>query len=755
MAKTKILFLIPLFILLSNSISAQKSINSLVFNIERNRPIEDVSVKVLDRDIGTYTNKKGSFSLHNLPKDSKLVFSKIGYNTLTLSINSITNTVYLSPKVSMLKEIVIRSFSSSQLNKIVPDQIYFSKKDIERLPFILGEKDVIKLIQYTPGVQQAAEGQSGFLVRGGNGSMNLTLLDNMYLHNTSHLGGLFSTINSDFVHSLEFSKAGFDAGYGGRLSSVTDIKTLKQPDSTHFEGSLGLLSTKLTGNIKINKKHSLLISGRRTYLEVFKPFFGDDASILGKKKNYFLYDFLTKHSFKLSDKSEIETTLYITSDNFRDQTKGRNRKLQWGNSLLGTTFKHQFSSSLSSQTTVSNSFYKFSFGDNDFPFDYSAESTFNVFSVKHYFLLDKPSYLLKIGTEYNKNNILPKDVKASIDDSPLEILNQEKYRYDDVSLYGDLAFSVSSKLKAKTGLRLTSFFTHKNALVGKETFFSIEPRASLKYEYKENQAFKLSYQRLSQFIHQASINFSLPADFFVVSTKNIKPQVVNQFSLGYSYEVNGLQLNSAGYFKNVSNYTEFKNGSVNNLFSNDIYSDILVGKFNSYGFEVSLNKKINNFTAQASLTLSKTLAKFKDINLGNYFPTTFDRPININTIMHYRLNNKFEFGALFLFTSGQNYTKPRDIRIVNERPILNFESKNASRFPSYHRLDLSCTYAFKNKGKWKSKLNLTLYNVYNNSNPFQISYNTEGNTDDAFIEITENKENLFPFLPTLNWLFSF
>ena len=123
--------------------------------------------------------------------------------------------------------------------------------------------------------------------------------------------------------------------------------------------------------------------------------------------------------------------------------------------------------------------------------------------------------------------------------------------------------------------------------------------------------------------------------------------------------------------------------------------------------------------------------------------------------MHYRLNNKFEFGALFLFTSGQNYTKPRDIRIVNERPILNFESKNASRFPSYHRLDLSCTYAFKNKGKWKSKLNLTLYNVYNNSNPFQISYNTEGNTDDAFIEITENKENLFPFLPTLNWLFSF
>ncbi|WP_158838861.1 TonB-dependent receptor [Polaribacter sp. L3A8] len=755
MNKTKLLFLISFFTLLSNNISAQEIVNSTVFNIEKNIPISDVSIKVLNTDIGTYTNTKGDFSFKNIPKGSVLVFSKIGFTTLKLNINSVMSTVYLSPKVSVLKEIVIRSFSSSQLNKIVPDQIYFSKKDIEMLPFILGEKDVIKLIQYTPGVQQAAEGQSGFLVRGGNGSMNLTLLDNIYLHNTSHLGGLFSTINSDFVQSLEFSKAGFDAGYGGRLSSVTDIKTLKQPDSTHFEGSLGLLSTKLTGNIKVHKKHSLLISGRRTYLEVFKPFFGDDTSILSKNKNYFLYDFLAKHSFQLSKKSEIETTFYITSDNFRDQTKGRNRKLKWGNSLFGTTFKHQFSSSLRSQTTVSNSFYKFSFGDNDFPFDYSAESTFNVFSLKHYFLLDKPSYLLKIGTAYNKNNILPKDVKANIDNSPLEILNQEKYRYDDVSFYGDLAFSVTSKLKAKTGLRFTSFFTYKNDLVGKETFFSVEPRASLKYEYSENQAFKLSYQRLSQFVHQASVNFSLPADFFVVSTKNIKPQVVNQFSLGYSYEVNGLQLNSAVYFKNVSNYTEFRNGSVNNLFSNDIYSDILVGKFNSYGFEVSLNKKINNFTAQTSFTLSKTLAKFKDINQGNYFPTTFDRPININTIMHYRLNNKFEFGALFLFTSGQNYTRPRDIRIINERPVLNFESKNASRFPSYHRLDLSCTYSFKDKGKWKSKLNLTLYNVYNNSNPFQIYYSTDGTADDSFIEIKEKKDDLFPFLPTLNWLFSF
>lgn len=755
MSNTK-LYLISFLFFIISGVYSQDSVKSQVIDIEKNRPINDVSVQILDTDRGVFTDKNGFFELERLPRGTELVFSKIGYYTLKVNINFIEDVIYLSPKVSQLDEVVIRSFSSSQLKRTVPDQIYFSKKDIKRLPFILGEKDVIKLIQYTPGVQQAAEGQTGFLVRGGNGSMNLTMLDNIYLHNSAHLGGLFSTVNSDIVHSLEFSKAGFDASYGGRLSSITDIKTLKSPDSTHYNGSLGLLSTKLTGNIKIDKKNSLLLSGRRTYLEVFKPFFGDDSSILGKNKNYFLYDFLTKHSFKIDKKNSIETTLYITRDDFRDQTKGRNRKLKWGNFLLGTTFKHQFSSILSSQTTFSNSFYGFSFEDNDFPYRYQAESTFSVFSINHFVLLEKPSYTLKLGVAYHRNNILPKRVNASVDNSPLEILNQDDYRYDDVNIYGDLNFSISPLLKAKTGLRFTSFFTINNALIDKETFFSMEPRVSLKYKYKENQVFKFSYQRLSQFVHQASVSsYSLPADFFVISTNKIKPQVSNQFSLGYSYEINSLQLNSGVYFKNVANYTEFENGSVNNLFSNNIYEDMLVGEFNSYGFELSVNKKVKKITAQGSLTLSRTLAKFEEINNGNYYPTTFDRPLNINAIVHYKLNNKLEFGALFLFTSGQNYTKPKDIRILNERPILNFEPKNASRFPSYHRLDLSITYSFKRKRKWSSKLNLTLYNVYNNKNPFQIYYSTNGNVDDTLIEITEKKDNLFPFLPTLNWFFSF
>ena len=753
------MLVILVFLLFVNSIvTAQKNVKSQVIDFETNLPISDVSIQVANTNKGVATDDKGFFKLNNVTDQAFLILSKIGYQSLKLKVKELNNKVYLLSKISTLQEIIVRNFTSSQLKKIIPDQIYLSKSDIEKLPFILGEKDVIKLIQYTPGVQQGAEGQSGLLVRGGNGSMNLTLLDNIYLHNISHLGGLFSSINSDFVESIEFSKAGFDAEFGGRLSSVTDIKTLKAPDSTFFKGSIGLLTSKLSSNIKINAKNSLLLSGRRTYLEIFKPFLKDDNSLLSRKKSYFLHDFFAKHSFKISDKNSLETTFYSTKDKFTDKTKGRDRNFSWGNTIIGTTFKHKFSDNLESETTFFNSFYKLSLKhDDDFLFDYSAKSNFGVYGLKHHFLWSKPNkYVLKLGGQYNRNKILPKDVQANIDNIPLEILNQETYFYEDINAFADLEMPINKKIALKTGLRATAFINEENALINKETFYALEPRVSLKYKLSSNQAFKTSYQRLSQFIHQASVDsFNSPTDFFIVSTGDVKPQVVNQFSIGHVFEQGTVQLNSAVFYKDVTNYTEFENGSANNLLSNNIYEDVLVGKLKSYGVEFSINKKIQKITSQFALTLSRTQAKFNRINNGNYYPTTFDRPVNLNFINHYKLNDRLEFGTLFLFTSGQNYTRPKDIRIINQQPILSFESQNASRYPNYHRLDLSCTYSFKQKSKWNSKLNFTVYNVYNNKNPFFISSVLWGDVEESYIQVTENVDNLFPILPTINWIFSF
>lgn len=752
----KCLFVVVTYSFLCTNLSAQQSLSAVVLNLETNLPEENVSVRVKNSYKGAYTNSQGVFLLENIDTGSILIFDKIGFSSLQIETKFVDDIVYINPVASSLKEVVISGFSSSQLKQISADKVTLSQSDIQKLPFILGEKDVIKLIQYTPGVQQASEGQTGLLVRGGNGSMNLTQLDHIYLHNTAHLGGLFSAVNSDFVEKLEFSKSGFDALYGGRLSSVTAIQTLKSPDSTSFNGSLGLLSAKLTGNIKTSEKGTLLLSGRRTYLELFKPFSGDNNSIFGKNKNYFLYDGLAKYSLKLNSKNEISVLAYLTKDNFFDKTKARNRRLRWGNILYGANYFHEFSNILNSLTTVSNSKYKFNFSDTEFPFEYSANSSYEVVGLNHFFNWKKSNSNYKLGTAYQFTTTLPKRVNANVDGAALEILNQDNFNFSDISFFADAEFLMFPKIKVKTGLRVTGYFTEQNSLVDKETFLIFEPRLSLKYDFVENQAFKFGYQRLGQFIHQASVAaVSLPADFFVVSTNDIKPQISNQFNMGYIYEFGNFQFNSAAYYKNVNNYTEFLNGSVNNLVSNNVYEDIVVGELKSFGLESSLSAKIDKLTAQASLTLSRTLAQFEEVNNGSYFPVTFDRPININSVLHYQLSDSVELGALFLYTSGQNYTRPRDIRIISESPIINFESKNVSRYPAYHRLDLSCTYAFKTRGKWKSKLNLTIYNVYNRENPFQITFRTKGNLNDSAIEIIEERETLFPLLPSLNWIFSF
>ena len=756
MSKTvKLTYIFTYLLVLSTKLLAQSHFSVYVFDIKNNTAVSNAAIVMESTGKGTYTDNNGYFELDNSSKNEIIVISKIGYETKRLHSSKIENTIYLTPKSNNLNETIIHGFSSSQLKKITPDQIYFSKKDIEKLPFILGEKDIIKLIQLTPGIQPASEGQSGLLVRGGNASMNLTLLDNVYLHNTAHLGGLFTAINSDFVHSLSFSKAGFDGQFGGRLSSITEINTLEKPKTTSFNGSIGLLAAKITGNIKINEKNSLLVSGRRSYLEVLKPLINDNESILGDTKNYFLYDFLTKYRYEFNAKSSFEAFTYITRDNFSDKTKVKSRKLVWGNLLIGANFHHNYSENLNSKTTVSNSYYEFEFSDNNFPFNYDAKNTFNNFSIKHTLSLKWNNKLLKFGGNFDINSTLPKRINASIDYTPIVVQNQVRFHFKETAIFGDLELPISNKTSLKTGLRIINYRLDNNVFVEKNNRIEYEPRLSLKYDLTSQNAFKLSYQRISQFMHQASIpGLSLPIDFFITSTKVIKPQISDQLSFGYTHEHNGFQLNSSIYYKKISNYTEFINGAANNLFNSDIFNDIAVGSLNSYGLEVSVKKKIKRFTSQTAFTLSRSIANFKVINEGKDFPATFDRPININTILRYQLNKRIEIGALFIYTSGQTYTRPKDVRIINEEPLLNFEQKNRSRYPSYHRLDLSCTYSFKPKKKWNSKLNLTLYNVYNQKNTFNIYHKIDGDLSQSY-SFSEVREALFPFIPTLNWLFKF
>ena len=748
----KISWSLGVFILLFiGNAFAQSEAQGYVYAMDTQEPVFGASVQWGKKY--SITDDTGKFSIENgFPRDS-IVISYIGYKSLKVVFTKEFKKYQLQLGVESLSVVEINQFTTKQILRVESGKIEYNARTIEKLPFILGEKDVLKLLQYTPGVQQSKEGQSGLLVRGGNGSMNLTYIDGVYLHNTSHLGGLFTAVNSDFIQKMTFSKSGFDARYGGRLASVTEITTKDNFDSFFVTGSIGLITSKITTGVVLERiKTKVLYSGRRTYLELIQPVYENkitkkDNSLLGEGKRYYFYDNLFKTQTDLNAKNQLSFLYYQTLDSFKDGEGLSTKNTKWENQLLGFQWKSQLSNSLSSLLSFGKSSYQLNFNGSQFPYTYQFHNSYETNTAKQVFKLLTEKQNIHFGAEYNSVKNLPRKVEGAIQDTPLLVENQQRYLYDDLSLFVDDNIQVTDLFKIKLGLRFTNF----NGL-----YNVFEPRISSNYQFLPDQFLKFSYQKLYQFVHQAAVSSqSTPIDFYLPSNNSVKPQKSQQISLGYGRVFDFVSVEIDSYFKDVQNYIEFKNGSLHNLFTNDIYGDMSVGKLTSYGAEFSVKYQKEMLTANLSYTYSKSEAQFDDINYGIKFPVVFDRPHNFNVLLSYPVNKKLTLGALFLLTSGQTYTPAKDIRIINEEAIITFGNRNSYRYPAYHRLDLSATYLLREKKAWTSKLNLTLYNVYNRKNPFYISYEVTGSTEENFIESEAVVETLFPFIPTLSWIFNY
>ncbi len=666
-------------------------------------------------------------------------------------------------KVEKLEEVIIKNKLKSSGSKVVSGQIVLDEDYINNTPIGLGEKDVFKIIQLTSGVQQGSEGQSGLLVRGGNQGMNLVYLDGVYLHNSSHLGGLFSLINSDFVKKLTFYKTSFDASYGGRISSITEIITKNNFDNFFLKGSLGLVTSKLTTGIPIeNLKTKILISGRRTYLDLIQPLFensvknDNENSAFGKGKSYFFYDFLVKTTTCFDDKNELNFLYYNTVDKYADTDGTDLSESKWKNEIYGLNWKYKISNNLRNELYVSKSNYDLSFGGSFFPIKFNINSYYHQNSIKNHIIINKKGHLIRLGIAFKQINNLPKRIKASQGDVNYDVPNQEEYKYGFTSFFIDDKLSLTDKVKAKIGLRQTIFSLKESKLFKKYRKNVLEPRFSINYEFKEKQFLKFAYQDLHQFVHQSQIaSYSTPIDFFIPSQENLKPQRGIQYSVSYARDLEFLSFEIATYYKKVENYSEFINGSINTLFLENIYEDIISGGLISKGVEFSSSFVFSDkLKGSLNYTFSRTIAQFDKLNKGDNFPVIFDRPHNLNTNIIYQWNEKLKIGANFIFTSGQNFTPPIDIRIVDEIPIIAFGERNSIRYPSYHRMDVFALYSLKNTKKYTSDLSLTLYNIYNRQNPFFIEYRV-GNFNQSTEGVSGDVETLFPFVPSINWSFSF
>jgi hypothetical protein len=682
---------------------------------------------------------------------------------------SIRIDVQLSPQSVNLNEVVVEDKRSTENVKSLEmgtDKI--SPKEIKVVPVILGEQDILKTIQLLPGVSSAGEGSSGFFVRGGKVDQNLILLDEATVYNASHLLGFFSVFNSDAIKNAKIIKGSMPANYGGRLSSLLDIR-MKEGNNKHWSanGGIGLISSRLTlqGPI-VDDKASYLISGRRTYADLFIPLFANDEY---KDSRLYFYDLNMKMNYNINENNRIFLSGYSGRDVFKYKDQFG---FDWGNTTGTLRWNHIFSSKLFANNSLIFSNYNYvvniNVDDNDFEIS-SGIQDINFKSDFDYFRNSDNIY--KFGFNGYYHTFYPGKIASSAGNlNSKEVPN--KY---GLELAGYLLheYQLNERIKLNYGLRLTGYLnlgpgnTYKFDADGNaidttwhgnneiiNSFYNLEPRLSVNYSLDETSSLKFSYVRNSQYVHLVSNSTtSTPVDIWQPTTDIVKPETANQVALGYfrNYEKNSYETSIEIYYKDMRNLIEYKNGA--DIFVNEfIESQLVFGRGYSYGMELSIKKNLGKLTGWLSYTLSKTERVFAEINDGKPFPARQDRTQDVSITAIYNYSGKWTFSANWVFYTGDAVTFPSGKYVVDGSTINLYTERNGYRMPDYHRLDLGVTYYFKKSETREMSLSLSVYNAYARKNAYVINFR-ESETNPNNTEAV--KLSLFSVVPSLTFNFRF
>ncbi len=567
-------------------------------------------------------------------------------------------------------------------------------KYIKTLPVLAGERDIMKTLQYLPGVQQGQEGTTGFYVRGGNSDQNLVQLDEATIYNPNHLFGLFSTFNINAIKNVSLIKGGFPAKYGGRLSSIVDIN-MKDGDKEnyHVEGGIGLLSSNLTVEGPLEKgKSSFIISGRRSYIDLLtKPFFPTGINGI----NYYLYDFNAKLNYELGKNDHLFLAYFTGRDN-ADYVAANslNFNINFGNSTGTVRWNHIYGDKLFSNTSFVYNDYHLSLATEQGNYYSMLYTGIKDATVKTNFtLLPSSDHVVEAGVVFTHHLLYPGAVSGKIPKkgnklvvNPDSIATQSS---NEAAFYISDALKITDRLSVNYGLRIPVFFDQT------KTYYFVEPRITGKFSIDDNTSIKASYTKMNQFMHLVpNSTASLPTDIWLSSNSKIKPENSRQFALGLykNFNNNSFETSVEVYYKTMENQVLFKEGTQITLNTN--LNDILVfGSGKSYGIEFFVKKNFGRLTGWASYTLSKTTQLFPDLNYGKEFPFTYDRRHNLSVVGMYSLSKYWTFSADFTLYSGSAFTLPAGKLFVSEEGSLydnvyyDYTSRNNARLPLYHRLD--------------------------------------------------------------------
>jgi hypothetical protein len=724
-------------------------------------------------EAGTTCNEYGFYSVSVPPGTYSVLCSYVGYARFerVIQLNaSVKLDIRLQPSIQLKEfEVVGDNDKIKAIDRPDIGVERFDMKTIEQMPVIFGERDVLKSLQLLPGVKSGGDGSAGLFVRGGASDQNLILFDEAPVYNPNHLLGFFSTFNSNAIKDVQLYKGSIPAEYGGRLSSVLDIRLKEGNDQrVKYSGSVGLISTNLMAEGPIKKdKASFLVAARRTYADVFLKLSPDEST--SNSKLYF-YDINTKLNWDVGAKDKLFLSGYFGRDRLGF---GESFGIDWGN-LTGTLrWNHIYGSRWFSNTSLIYSDYKYQINIKSGDADFQVSSGVRDLNLSHELTYyQKPGSRFRFGFNSIHHTVKPGEV-SSEGTGVNDVKIQDRYGWEN-GLYASWDKTITDRLSMAVGTRLSiysvlgpgDFYTFDaegdviDTLTAtgtfQQTYVNLEPRASFSYMVAKNTALKAAYTRTTQHIHLLSTSSgNNPTDKWIPNTNNIRPEIGDQVSAGWFHDIvrgeNTIQVSAEAYYKWLQNQIDYRNGSdlqANNL----VEGDLLFGIGRAYGVEFLVRKNTGRFTGWVGYTLSRTERSIEGIDDGAWYAARQDRTHDISIVGMYELNQRVSVSALWTYQTGNAVTVPSGKYELDGDVIFAYTARNSSRLPAYHRLDLSLVLKKRPEAKYEGSWAFSLFNAYGRMNPFSVAFETDP-TDPSRTRTMQT--SLFRWVPSVSYNFTF
>lgn len=789
--KKKIFIYLLFFLGIANGYSQEKvTLSGTIADIENNETLLGVNIYIKELNAGVVTNSYGFYSI-TVPKgEYTVIISYISYATIQEKISltqSLQKNFSLANASTNLDEItIITNTQKTNIKKAEMSVNKLSISTIKKMPAVMGEVDVLKSILQLPGVTNAQDGASGFNVRGGSVDGNLVLLDEAVVYNTSHLFGFFSVFNSDVIKDLKLYKGGIPANFGGRISSVLDIYQKEGNNKEyHATGGIGLISSRLLVEGPIVKdKSSFVVAGRGSYAHLF-------LKLADEPNSAYFYDLNAKLNYKFNDKNNVFVSGYFGKDKMNFNNAFVNT---YGNSLFNLRWNHIFSDKIFSNASAIYSDYNYGLKIKSIGIDWESEvKNYNFkYDLKHYISnnITLNYGLNSVYYNFNPGTINPIDASSSINPDQIS----RKYAFEN-AIYISAEQKISEKLSANYGLRYSNFqrlgeedintYANNQAVIFNQEFGiyeeatptgtikygknkkiinygNLEPRFALAYSINDDQSLKLSYNRMSQYVHLISNTASAsPLDIWAPSDQFLKPEILDQFALGYfrNFKDDNYSLEVETFYKKTKNKADYIDGA--ELVANDAIERVLLnGEARSYGLELMAKKNTGKFTGWISYTLSRADQRTPGrnenepgINNGEWYRANYDKLHNLSVTASYQLNKKWTLGGIFTYQTGKAATFPNGKYEYQGITVPNYGLRNEDALSAYHHLDISATYVPKpdKKRGWQGEWNFSIYNIYNRNNAASYSFGQNQTTG-----ASETKRmSIFGILPGITYNFKF